>query len=227
MDRLTRHLWIEFHTQQGSLDTLHWNETLGGYFDFGLHSEDGVLDETVRPSIHHTQPTNQPNPRDWPCCAVLCCCDVLCCAERPSSLTLHTTHGNKQFPVRCGDPNTLTAVEVRISSEVLYAWDPKSPDAAAEKTPCPPDYPVVVGLLSQTPQLSYVRGHTFPQHVPRVGYVGLFPFLLGLLPADSPRLGPVLDTLRDPEQLWSPYGIRSLSKADPYYAMENAPGTCV
>lgn len=134
----------------------------------------------------------------------------------------------EQLSVRCGDPTTHTAVDVRIPSSVLYAWDPEAPDAqTTHNTPCPPDFPAVVGLLSQTPQLSYVRGHTAPQHVPRVGYVSLFPFLLGLLPADSPRLGPVLATLRDPEQLWSPYGIRSLSKADPYYAMENAPGACV
>ena len=46
------------------------------------------------------------------------------------------------------------------------------------------------------------------------GYVTLFPFLLRLLPADSPQLGDVLAMVGDPLQLWSPYGIRSLSKAD-------------
>lgn len=54
-------------------------------------------------------------------------------------------------------------------------------------------------------------------HVCHRGYVSLFPFLLGLLPADSPHLGPILDLVRDPEQLWSPAGIRSLSKQHPLY----------
>ncbi|KAK4048339.1 Processing alpha glucosidase I [Microbotryomycetes sp. JL201] len=54
-------------------------------------------------------------------------------------------------------------------------------------------------------------------HVCHQGYVTLFPMLLGLLPPSSPRLGAVLESLRDPEQMWSPYGIRSLSKSDKYF----------
>ncbi|GAA94992.1 glycoside hydrolase family 63 protein [Mixia osmundae IAM 14324] len=49
------------------------------------------------------------------------------------------------------------------------------------------------------------------------GYISLFPFMLGLMAPDSPHLGSVLDLLRDPEHLWSDYGIRSLSKSDPYF----------
>lgn len=41
------------HTQ-ASLDTLHWNETLGGYFDYGMHSEDGFFDQTVRIYLVYT-----------------------------------------------------------------------------------------------------------------------------------------------------------------------------
>ncbi|KAL7411430.1 glycoside hydrolase, partial [Mrakia frigida] len=49
------------------------------------------------------------------------------------------------------------------------------------------------------------------------GYISLFPFLTGLLPPSSPHLGPVLDLMRDPEKLWSDYGIRSLSKDHPLF----------
>jgi mannosyl-oligosaccharide glucosidase len=49
------------------------------------------------------------------------------------------------------------------------------------------------------------------------GYVGIFPLLLQLLPADSHNLGRMLDVLGDPEQLWSPFGIRSLSAKDSYF----------
>lgn len=52
------------------------------------------------------------------------------------------------------------------------------------------------------------------------GYISIFPFLTGLLPADSPRLGAVLDLISDPEELWSDYGIRSLSKHDEFYGTE-------
>lgn len=54
-------------------------------------------------------------------------------------------------------------------------------------------------------------------HVCHKGYISIFPFLAGLLPADSPRLGAVLDLISDPEELWSDYGIRSLSKSDEFY----------
>lgn len=54
-------------------------------------------------------------------------------------------------------------------------------------------------------------------HVCDRGYLSLFPLLLGLLPADSPHLGPILDVLRDPDHLWSPYGLRSLSASHPQF----------
>ncbi|KAI0646820.1 glycoside hydrolase [Trametes meyenii] len=54
-------------------------------------------------------------------------------------------------------------------------------------------------------------------HVCHRGYLSLFPFLLSLLPADSPHLGAILDLLRDPEHLWSPFGLRSLSAAHPEF----------
>ncbi|KAG6850459.1 hypothetical protein H0H93_012880 [Arthromyces matolae] len=54
-------------------------------------------------------------------------------------------------------------------------------------------------------------------HVCHKGYLTLFPLFLSLLPPSSPQLGHLLDLLRDPEHLWSPYGIRSLSAAHPEF----------
>ncbi|KAI8943744.1 hypothetical protein NX059_001724 [Plenodomus lindquistii] len=49
------------------------------------------------------------------------------------------------------------------------------------------------------------------------GYISLFPFLTGLVDKDSKRLGAVLDLIEDEEELWSPFGLRSLSKSDEFY----------
>lgn len=49
------------------------------------------------------------------------------------------------------------------------------------------------------------------------GYISLFPFLTGLLKPDSPKLGRLLALIGDENELWSPYGLRSLSLRDPYY----------
>ena len=56
--------------------------------------------------------------------------------------------------------------------------------------------------------------HTYVCHK---GYISIFPFLAGLLGPDSAHLGSVLNLIQDPEELWSDYGIRSLSKRDEFY----------
>lgn len=57
-------------------------------------------------------------------------------------------------------------------------------------------------------------------HVCHKGYISIFPFLTGLVAADSPRLGPILDLIGDREELWSDYGLRSLSLKDEFYGTE-------
>ncbi|KAI1350254.1 family 63 glycoside hydrolase [Xylaria sp. FL0043] len=52
------------------------------------------------------------------------------------------------------------------------------------------------------------------------GYISLFPFLLGLLQPNEPRLGKVLDLLGDEDHLFSPHGIRSLSKRSVFYGTD-------
>lgn len=59
--------------------------------------------------------------------------------------------------------------------------------------------------------------HTLTCHK---GYVSLFPFLLGFIGPDHPHLNAVLDLMRDPDQLWSDFGLRSLSPTSPYYGTE-------
>lgn len=57
-----------------------------------------------------------------------------------------------------------------------------------------------------------------------IGYVSIFPLLLKVLPPDSPKLRALLDQIADPQHLWSPFGLRSMSTRDVFYERENAPG---
>lgn len=55
-------------------------------------------------------------------------------------------------------------------------------------------------------------------HVCHQGYVTHLPLFLRLLEPESQYLSKLLDSLEDPGQLWSPYGLRSLSKQDPLFS---------
>ncbi|CAH1390080.1 unnamed protein product [Nezara viridula] len=49
------------------------------------------------------------------------------------------------------------------------------------------------------------------------GYVSLFPFFVHILPSNSIKLQKILTDLRNPQLLWTPYGLRSLAKNSPLY----------
>ena len=54
-------------------------------------------------------------------------------------------------------------------------------------------------------------------HVCHKGYISLFPMLLGIVDADSDQLGHILDLIHDPEEMWTPYGLRSLSAKNEFF----------
>ncbi|KAB2581295.1 Glycoside hydrolase family 63 [Lasiodiplodia theobromae] len=56
-------------------------------------------------------------------------------------------------------------------------------------------------------------------HVCHKGYISLFPWVLGLV-TDEEKVGSILDLVADEEEIWSPYGIRSLSKKDELYGTD-------
>lgn len=57
-------------------------------------------------------------------------------------------------------------------------------------------------------------------HVCHKGYISIFPFMVGLLPPDHAHLPAILDLIGSPTDLWSDYGIRSLSKSSPFYGTD-------
>ncbi|DBA75567.1 TPA: hypothetical protein ACH3X2_009124 [Trebouxia sp. C0005] len=52
-------------------------------------------------------------------------------------------------------------------------------------------------------------------------YVSLFPLLMGLLESSSPELGQQLKLLKQPDLLWTPYGLRSLSLSSSIHGVYN------
>ncbi|XP_076150845.1 mannosyl-oligosaccharide glucosidase [Alosa pseudoharengus] len=88
-----------------------------------------------------------------------------------------------------------------------------------EKVYVPPgqprhQFPVarLVRSVRRAPKLQFVNA---------LGYVSLFPFFLHILTPDSPKLEFILKDMRDPDRLWTPYGLRSLSRTDPLYMKRN------
>lgn len=100
----------------------------------------------------------------------------------------------------------------------------------AARSPCPRSHPVYLyslgdgrgGLLTRRRWKG--RGGAKVTFVRHTGYVSLFPLMLRLIPADSAALGATIGALTDEARLWTPHGLRSLSRADPLHGVENAPG---
>lgn len=59
------------------------------------------------------------------------------------------------------------------------------------------------------------------QFVNAFGYVSLFPFLLKIVDADSPKLNHILKDITDPNKLWTDFGLRSISRSSKFYGRFN------
>ncbi|WOL02483.1 mannosyl-oligosaccharide glucosidase GCS1 isoform X2 [Canna indica] len=64
----------------------------------------------------------------------------------------------------------------------------------------------------ETPQLKLV---------PHLGYVSLFPFMMGIIPPESPVLQKQLELISNRSTLWTDYGVRSLSRTSSLYMKRN------
>ncbi|KAF9812403.1 hypothetical protein SFRURICE_005514 [Spodoptera frugiperda] len=82
-------------------------------------------------------------------------------------------------------------------------------------------YEATKDQLGDEDLLNELHWSTHTQTYADYGYVSLFPMLLKVLKPDSDKLGKILEDLDKPELLWSPYGLRSLSKSAPLYMKRN------
>lgn len=56
------------------------------------------------------------------------------------------------------------------------------------------------------------------QFICHKGYISLFPFVTKMIPENQPdKIRAMVDLIRDPEELWTDFGVRSLSKSDAFY----------
>uniref|UniRef100_A0A8C4UL00 Mannosyl-oligosaccharide glucosidase n=1 Tax=Falco tinnunculus TaxID=100819 RepID=A0A8C4UL00_FALTI len=94
------------------------------------------------------------------------------------------------------------------SAAVGLRWQSPAPPAPGQ----PPAAPQLVREVREAPRLRFVGA---------LGYVSLFPLLLQLLRPDSPRLPAVLAAMRSEQQLWTPFGLRSLARDSPLYMQRN------
>ncbi|XP_048366190.1 mannosyl-oligosaccharide glucosidase isoform X1 [Sphaerodactylus townsendi] len=92
---------------------------------------------------------------------------------------------------------------------VALEWEKPRPPSPGQ--PLPP--PRLLRVVRKPPRLQFVGG--------ALGYVSLFPLLLQLLRPDSPHLGTLLADMRSEKQLWTPFGLRSLSRSSPLYLKYN------
>lgn len=73
--------------------------------------------------------------------------------------------------------------------------------------------PEMYRVVLKSPELRFVDS-TF-------GYVSLFPMLLEILTPDNVYLGKLLTQMRNPDLLWTDFGLRSLARRAPLYMKRN------
>merc|ERR1719424_9421 len=142
---------------------------------------------------------------------------------------LHANQGEyvKHIVVKCGKQDDSSSVEHPLTPQL---WQKLQKGQQGNQQPCPADHPKFMFPLGDgqgdlMKRELFVPKNEKKQFVDHTGYLSLFPFFLRLIPADSDKLGYVLDTMADEKRgLWSKYGLRSMAPSDRLYLRENAPG---
>lgn len=121
---------------------------------------------------------------------------------------------------RCSNPSDQSTMDVQVPVQFVKERRADFCPASHPKAMFPlgdgrGNYKIVERLVMENPVMS---------HIPRVGYVSIFPLLLRLLDPYSPKLGAVLDMVEDPQLLWTEHGLRSIALTDKFYQRRNSEG---
>ena len=131
------------------------------------------------------------------------------------------TYFSQNLIVRCQNPHDRSMVDLLVPVDVIKQ---KKTDF------CPASHSVALqahgdgrGGYRIIERFVMEQPHNIT-HIHIVGYVSIFPLLLKLLDPHSSRMEAVLDMIEDPDQLWTDFGLRSISKSNLFYRRKNSEG---
>ncbi|GFO20120.1 mannosyl-oligosaccharide glucosidase [Plakobranchus ocellatus] len=102
-------------------------------------------------------------------------------------------------------------------------WGLHTDKARLEKPKPPPNHhPSQRPPPMDTDKIRVILSEPSKQFVNAFGYVSLFPFLLKIVDADSPKLDTILSDLTNPTKLWTDFGLRSISRNSKFYGRFNS-----
>jgi hypothetical protein len=122
---------------------------------------------------------------------------------------------------RCQQPTSRRLADFAIPAQAI--------EANPQQSPCPADYPQLLFYHrdehgNRRTRERFVSGDLHVTHIPRVGYLSLFPLLLKQVEPSSAQLVSLLDLMQSEAHMWTPFGLCSISKSDQFYRKGNAPG---
>ncbi|GFR99127.1 mannosyl-oligosaccharide glucosidase [Elysia marginata] len=101
-------------------------------------------------------------------------------------------------------------------------WGLHTDKARLEKPKPPPNqHPSQRPQQMDTDKIRVILTEPSKQFVNAFGYVSLFPFLLKIVDAKSPKLDKILTDITDPTKLWTDFGLRSISRNSKFYGRFN------
>jgi mannosyl-oligosaccharide glucosidase len=129
----------------------------------------------------------------------------------------------KEVVYRCSNPRDNSGVDVMMPLDALQKGE--TPAQFCPKAHPKPLYPLGDGNGGLLTKEKFVTVDLRREHIPRVGYVNLYPLLLSVIrPDDSAKLTAVMEMMENPLLLWSEHGLRSIAASDVFYKRWNSAG---